>query len=78
MPTATACAGTSRVTTAPAPMIALSPTHAVDMKAFDERKAAAFECHRTQFKDRERFLRMLEIRKGREYFHLAVDRSGAP
>ena len=59
------------------PIVAMSPTHAVDIAAWNERKAAAFECHKTQFKDRDRFYRMLELRGGREYFHLAVDRSGA-
>ena len=56
---------------------ALSPTHVIDISEFRERKAAAFECHRTQFKDRDFFLQMMERRQGKEYFHLAVDRSGA-
>ena len=57
---------------------ALSPTHSIEMGAYRDRKAAAFECHRTQFKDRDRFYDMLEKRAGREHFHLAIDRSGAP
>ena len=59
------------------PIVAMSPTHAVDIEAFRERKAAAFECHRTQLKDSERFRRIQELLNGREYFHLAIDRSGA-
>ncbi len=59
------------------PMIAMTPTHAVDISAYEERKARAFECHKTQFKDRDRFYEMLKRRAGREYFHLAIDR-GAP
>lgn len=55
---------------------ALSPTHSIEMGAYRERKAAAFECHRTQFKDRDRFYDMLEKRAGTEHFHLAIDRSG--
>ncbi|GAC1488328.1 MAG: hypothetical protein NVS1B1_04770 [Candidatus Limnocylindrales bacterium] len=55
---------------------ALAPTHVVDISAFRDRKAAAFECHKTQFKDREFFYQMLERRKDREYFHLAIDRAG--
>ena len=49
----------------------------IDISEFRERKAAAFECHRTQFKDRDFFLQMMERRQGKEYFHLAVDRSAA-
>lgn len=60
------------------PIIAMSPTHAVDISAYEERKAQAFECHRTQFKDRDRFYEMLKLRAGREYFHLAIDRSARP
>ncbi|HEV8230487.1 MAG TPA: PIG-L family deacetylase [Candidatus Limnocylindria bacterium] len=59
------------------PFVAMSPTHTVDISAFQERKARAFECHKTQFKDRDRFYQMLERREGREFFHLAIDR-GAP
>lgn len=55
---------------------AMAPTHAIDITAFADRKAAAFECHQSQFKDRDFFYQMLERRKGREYFHLAIDRSG--
>lgn len=56
------------------PFVAMTPTHTVDIKAFEERKAQAFESHKTQFKDRERFYEMLKRRAGREYFHLAIDR----
>lgn len=59
------------------PFIAMTPTHAVDISAYEERKAKAFECHRTQFKDRDRFYEMLKRRSGHEYFHLAIDR-GTP
>ena len=52
----------------------MTPTHTVDIKAFEARKAEAFECHKTQFKDRERFHEMLKRRGGREFFHLAIDR----
>lgn len=57
-----------------APMIAMTPTHVLDISAYEERKARAFECHKTQFKDRDRFHEMLKRREGREYFHLAIDR----
>lgn len=61
------------------PISAMTPTHAVDIRAYEERKAQAFECHRTQHKDRDRFHQMLKRRAGREYFHLAIDRrAGAP
>lgn len=54
----------------------LSPTHVVDIAGYEERKAAVFDQHRTQFKDRP-FFRLLMRRRGpREYFHLAVDREG--
>jgi LmbE family N-acetylglucosaminyl deacetylase len=56
------------------PSIAMTPTHSVDISAYEERKAQAFECHKTQFKDRDRFYEMLKLRAGREYFHLAIDR----
>lgn len=55
-------------------VVAMTPTHTVDIREFEERKAKAFECHKTQFKDRDRFYRMLERRGGREFFHLAIDR----
>jgi LmbE family N-acetylglucosaminyl deacetylase len=58
------------------PIIATTPTHAVDITPYEERKVRAFECHRTQMKDRERFLEVLKRRGGREFFHLAIDRSG--
>jgi len=57
---------------------AMAPTHAIDISAFRERKAAAFECHRTQFKDRDFFYQMQGRRQGKEYFHLAVDRTAMP
>ncbi|MDP9265464.1 MAG: PIG-L family deacetylase [Chloroflexota bacterium] len=57
---------------------ALSPTHSIEMGAYRDRKVAAFECHKTQFKDRDRFYEMLDRRTGKEHFHLAIDRSGAP
>jgi len=60
----------------PLPFGALAPTHAIDIAAFRERKIAAFECHRTQFKDRDFFYQLLERRKDREFFHLAIDRAG--
>ena len=56
------------------PFVAMTPTQTVDITAFEERKAQAFESHKTQFKDRERFYEMLKRRAGREYFHLAIDR----
>lgn len=55
---------------------AMAPTHIIDISAFRSRKAAAFECHATQFKDRDFFYQMLERRKDREFFHLAIDRAG--
>ena len=55
---------------------AMAPTHIIDISAFGSRKAAAFECHATQFKDRDFFYQMLERRKDREFFHLAIDRAG--
>ena len=63
---------------APAAFGAVTPTHAIDVSEQRDRKAAAFECHKTQHKDREFFYDMLERRQGREYFHLAIDRGGAP
>lgn len=52
----------------------LSPTHAVDVRRYVERKAQAFECHRTQFKDRRFFYEFLRLRGRTELFHLAADR----
>jgi len=49
----------------------------VDVAAFEDRKAAAFECHKTQHKDRDFFYELLKRRAGTEYFHLAIDRTGA-
>jgi LmbE family N-acetylglucosaminyl deacetylase len=65
------------VADAPAAYGAVTPTHIIDVSAFEARKIAAFECHRTQFKDREFFLDLLKRRQGKEYFHLAIDRTGA-
>lgn len=62
--------------TAPAAFGAVTPTHAIDVHEFESRKAAAFECHKTQHKDRAFFYEMLERRRGMEYFHLAIDRTG--
>lgn len=59
------------------PVAALTPTHVVDIRDHLERKKRAFECHRTQWKDRELFYEVLARRQGNEYFHLAVD-LGAP
>jgi LmbE family N-acetylglucosaminyl deacetylase len=59
------------------PFVAMTPTHTIDIKTYEERKAQAFECHKTQFKDRERFYEMLKRREGREFFHLAIDRHAA-
>jgi LmbE family N-acetylglucosaminyl deacetylase len=59
------------------PIIAMTPTHAIDIRKYEERKRQAFDCHRTQFKDRDRFLQMLERRGGQEFFHLAIDRGAA-
>jgi LmbE family N-acetylglucosaminyl deacetylase len=60
------------------PFVAMTPTHTIDITPYESRKKQAFECHKTQFKDRDRFEAMLERRGGTEFFHLAVDRSGAP
>ena len=60
----------------PAPFGAVTPTHAIDISGFEDRKAEAFECHKTQHKDRDFFYEMLKRRQGKEYFHLAIDRSG--
>ena len=40
-------------------------------------KARAFECHKTQFKDRDWFYEFLKRREGREFFHLAIDRGAS-
>jgi LmbE family N-acetylglucosaminyl deacetylase len=56
------------------PFVAMTPTHTVDIREFEDRKKNAFECHKTQFKDRDRFVQMLERRGGKEFFHLAIDR----
>lgn len=62
---------------APAAFGATTPTHTIDVSEFEQRKAAAFECHKTQHKDRDFFYDLLERRQGKEYFHLAIDRTGA-
>jgi LmbE family N-acetylglucosaminyl deacetylase len=54
--------------------VAMLPTHTVDIREYQERKAKAFDCHRTQSKDHDRFHQMLERRGGKEFFHLAIDR----
>jgi len=56
----------------------MTPTHAIDIRKYEERKKQAFECHKTQAKDRDRFYQILERRGGREFFHLAIDRSAGP
>jgi len=56
------------------PFVAMTPTHTVDIREVQHRKVKAFECHKTQFKDRDRFHQMLERRGGKEFFHLAIDR----
>lgn len=68
---------TPYVADAPAAFGAVTPTHVIDVSAFETQKAAAFECHKTQHKDRAFFYEMLERRHGKEYFHLAIDRGGA-
>ena len=68
---------TPYVTGAPVAFGAVTPTHIVDVSEFEARKAAAFECHKTQHKDRDLFYELLERRQGKEYFHLAIDRTGA-
>lgn len=67
---------TPYVADAPAPFGATTPTHVVDVAANEDRKAAAFECHKTQHKDRDFFYEILKRRAGKEYFHLAIDRTG--
>ncbi|HEY7624781.1 MAG TPA: PIG-L family deacetylase [Candidatus Limnocylindria bacterium] len=59
------------------PIVAMTPTHAIDIREYEDRKKQAFECHKTQLKDRDRFYEMMKRREGREFFHLAIDR-GAP
>ena len=56
------------------PFVAMLPTHTVDIREYQDRKAMAFDCHKTQAKDRDRFHQMLERRGGKEFFHLAIDR----
>ncbi len=56
----------------------LSPTHVVDITGYVKRKAAVFDNHRTQFKDRPFFLMLVRRRGAKEYFHLAVDRRVRP
>jgi len=56
----------------------LTPTHAVDVSPYLARKAAVFEQHRTQFKDRPFFQWLLRARGGKEYFHLAIDTQRPP
>jgi LmbE family N-acetylglucosaminyl deacetylase len=68
---------TPYVADAPAPFGATTPTHVIDVSAFEQQKAAAFECHKTQHKDRDFFYDLLKRRAGKEYFHLAIDRGGA-
>lgn len=66
---------TPYVAAAPAAFGAVTPTHVIDVSAFEARKAAAFECHKTQHKDRDFFYELLKRRQGKEYFHLAIDRT---
>ena len=68
---------TPYVAEAPAAFGATTPTHVIDVSEFEQRKAAAFECHKTQHKDRDFFYDFLKRRQGKEYFHLAIDRTGA-
>ena len=68
---------TPYVADAPAAFGATTPTHIIDVTAFERRKAAAFEFHKTQHKDRDFFYDLLKRRQGKEYFHLAIDRTGA-
>jgi LmbE family N-acetylglucosaminyl deacetylase len=68
---------TPYVADAPASFGATTPTHVIDVSAFEQQKAAAFECHKTQHKDRDFFYDLLKRRAGKEYFHLAIDRAGA-
>jgi LmbE family N-acetylglucosaminyl deacetylase len=67
---------TPYVPDAPAPFGATTPTHTIDVAEFESRKAAAFECHKTQHKDRDFFYEFLKRRAGKEHFHLAIDRTG--
>jgi LmbE family N-acetylglucosaminyl deacetylase len=66
---------TPYVADAPVAFGATTPTHVIDISAFEQRKAAAFECHKTQHKDRDFFYDFLKRRAGKEYFHLAIDRT---
>jgi len=66
---------TPYIADAPAAFGATTPTHSIDVSAFEKRKAEAFECHKTQHKDRDFFYDLLKRRQGKEYFHLAIDRS---
>jgi len=59
------------------PFVAMTPTHTIDIREFEDRKAQAFECHKTQLGDRDRFYQMLERRGGKEFFHLAIDRGAS-
>ena len=68
---------TPYVADVPAAFGATTPTHIIDISVFEQRKAAAFECHKTQHKDRDFFYDLLKRREGKEYFHLAIDRTGA-
>ena len=68
---------TPYIAAAPAAFGAVTPTHVIDVSEFEARKAAAFECHKTQHKDRDFFYDLLKRRQGKEYFHLAIDRTGA-
>jgi LmbE family N-acetylglucosaminyl deacetylase len=47
----------------------------VDIAKYVERKAAVFDNHLTQFKDRPFFQSFLRYRGGKEHFHLAIDRA---
>ena len=68
---------TPYVSDAPVAFGATTPTHVIDVSEFEGRKAAAFECHKTQHKDRDFFYDLLRRRQGKEYFHLAIDRTDA-
>jgi len=68
---------TPYIADAPLAFGATTPTHVIDVSAFEAGKAAAFECHKTQHKDRDFFYELLKRRQGKEYFHLAIDRTGA-
>jgi LmbE family N-acetylglucosaminyl deacetylase len=70
------CNATPHDPARPAAHGALTPTHTIDISQHEERKTAAFACHRTQAKDRPFFDELLATRGGREHFHLLIDRSG--